>query len=64
MQAYNQSMGIIPNGSDVKIIAIAVDGNGNLFSYFQQLNVNASQTIQVTMLQTTDAQLTTLLNSL
>jgi hypothetical protein len=57
-------MGIIPNGSDVKIIAIAVDGNGNLFSYFQQLNVNASQTIQVTMLQTTDAQLTTLLNSL
>jgi hypothetical protein len=64
MQAYNQSMGIVPNGSDVKIIAIAVDGNGNLFSYFQQLNVNASQTIQVTMLQTTDAQLTTLLNSL
>jgi len=64
MQAYNQSMGIVPNGSDVKIIAIAVDANGNLFSYFQQLNVNASQTIQVTMLQTTDAQLTALLNSL
>jgi hypothetical protein len=64
MQAYNQSMGIIPNGSDVKIIAIAVDANGNLFSYYQQLNVNASQTIQVTMSQTTDAQLTALLNTL
>jgi len=64
MQAYNQSMGIIPNGSDVKIIAIAVDANGNLFSYYQQLNVNASQTIQVTMSQTTDAQLTALLNAL
>jgi hypothetical protein len=64
MQAYNQSMGIIPNSSDVKIIAIAVDANGNLFSYYQQLNVNASQTIQVTMSQTTDAQLTALLNAL
>jgi len=64
MQAYNQSMGIIPNGSGVKIVAIAVDANGNLFSYYQQLNVNASQTIQVTLSQTTDAALTTLLNSL
>jgi hypothetical protein len=64
MQAYNQSMGIIPNGSDVKIIAIAVDANGNLYSYYQQLNVNASQAIQVTMSQTTDAQLTALLNAL
>ena len=64
MQSYNQSLGIIPNGSDVKIIAFAIDGNGSLFSYSQQLNVSASQTIQVTMLQTTDAQLTALLNSL
>jgi hypothetical protein len=64
MQAYNQSMGIIPNGTDVKIIAIAVDGNGGLFSFYQQFNVGASQTIQVTMSQTTDAQLTALLNTL
>ncbi len=64
IQAYNQSMGIIPNGTDVKIIAIAVDGNGGLFSFYQQLIVGASQTIQVTMSQTTDAQLTALLNSL
>ncbi len=64
MQAYNLSMGIIPNGTDVKIIAIAVDGNGNLFSYNQQLIVNASQSIQVTMSQTTDAALTGLLNAL
>ena len=64
MQSYNQSMGIIPNGSDVKVIAIAVDASGNLFSYYQQLNVNASQTIQVTMSQTTDAQLTALMNAL
>ena len=64
MQAYNQSMAIIPNGTDVKIIAIAVDGNGSLFSFSQQVNVTTSQTIQVTMSQTTDAQLTALLNSL
>lgn len=64
MQAYNQSIGIIPNGTDVKIVAIAVDGNGSLFSFSQQLNVTASQTIQVTMSQTTDAQLTALLNAL
>jgi len=64
MQAYNQSMGVIPNGSNVKIIAIGVDAAGVLFSYYQQLNVTASQTIQVTMSQTTDAQLTSLLNSL
>jgi hypothetical protein len=64
IQAYNQSIGIIPNGTDVKIIAIAVDGNGSLFSFYQQLNVTSSQAIQVTMSQTTDAQLTALLNSL
>ncbi|MFM7016669.1 MAG: hypothetical protein ACKOX3_10110 [Bacteroidota bacterium] len=64
LQAYNQSMGIIPNGSNVKIIAIAVDANGGLFSFNQQLVVNNSQTIQVSMSSTTDAQLTALLNSL
>lgn len=64
MQAYNMASGAIPNGSSVKIICIAVDAGGNLFSYEQSKTVNASETIDVTMAATTDAALTTALDGL
>jgi hypothetical protein len=64
MQAYNQSVGIIPNGTAAKVIAIALNSAGTLFSFSQDLTVNGSQTIQVTMSATTDAALTTLLDGL
>ncbi|MGB0886581.1 MAG: hypothetical protein ACPGSL_00550, partial [Vicingaceae bacterium] len=33
MQVYNASSGLIPSGSNVKIIMMAIDTNGDLFSY-------------------------------
>jgi hypothetical protein len=64
MQAYNESLGIIPNGTAAKIIAIAQDAGGSLFSFFQETTINGSQTIDVTLSQTTDSELTALLNGL
>jgi hypothetical protein len=64
MQVYNVVSGSIPDGSAVKIVAIAVDANGNLFSFSQNLTVSSSSQIQVTMSGTTDAALTSLLNAL
>lgn len=64
MQVYNTVSGAIPNGSDVKIIAIASDSGGQLYSFTRTLTVNASQNIDVTMATTSDADLTTLLSSL
>jgi len=64
MQAYNQSMGIIPNGTFTKIIAIAQDAGGNLFSFYNELTVNNSQAVDVTLSQTSDASLTSLLDGL
>ena len=64
MQAYNQSVGVIPNGTAAKVIAIAVNSAGTLFSFTQDLTVNTSQTVQVTMSATSDAVLTALLEGL
>lgn len=64
MQAYNQSLGIIPNGTLTKIVAIAQDSNGNLFSFYNELTVNNSQSINIILNQTSDADLTALLDGL
>lgn len=64
MQVYNLSSKPIPNGSNVKIIAIAVDASGNLFSYDNTKTINSSEQIDITMNATTDAALTTMLDNL
>jgi hypothetical protein len=64
MQVYSLNSGSIPNGSAVKIVCIGVQSSGSLFSYTQNLTVNASQAITVTMAATTDANLTATLNAL
>lgn len=64
MQAYNQSLGIIPNGTLTKIVAIAQDAGGNLFSFYNELTVNNSQTINITLNQISDPELTALLDGL
>ncbi len=64
MQVYNLTTGQIPNGSNVKIIAIGLDGSGNLFSYYQQMTVNSSAPVDIVMSATTDAALTTVLDGL
>ena len=64
MQVYNTVSGLIPNGSSVKIVMMAIDGNNNLFSYTESLTVNGSATIDMSLSQTTDAALTTYLDAL
>lgn len=64
MQVYNTVSGAIPSGSTVKIIAIASDAAGQLYSFNQTLTVTANQNIEVTMAAISDADLTALLNGL
>lgn len=64
MQVYNQASGLIPNGTSVKIVMMAVDASGQLFSYTDSRTVNSSTTIDMSLSQTTDAALTTYLNGL
>lgn len=64
MQVYNKVSGAIPNGSDVKIIAIASDTGGQLYSFNKTVTVNANENIEVTMAAISDADLTALLNGL
>jgi len=64
MQVYNTTSGLIPSGSAVKIIMIAVNGSGDLFSYTESRTVNSSATIDMALSATTDATLTSYLNGL
>jgi hypothetical protein len=64
MQVFGSASGSIPDGSSVKIVAIAVDGSGTLFSFNQNLTMTSSTAVEVTMAATTDANLTALLNGL
>ena len=64
MQAYNMSTGLIPNGSNVKIVMIAIDASGNLFSYNETRTVTASATIDVVLSGITDPNLTAYLDAL
>lgn len=64
MQVNNLTSGSIPNGSSVKIIAIAVDGAGKLYSFSKSQTVTSSDKIEVTMAETTDAALTSALDGL
>jgi hypothetical protein len=64
MQVYNTVSTLIPNGLAVKIIAIGVKSNGDLYSFSQALTVNSVSTINVTLTATTDANLTNALDNL
>lgn len=64
MQVYNMVSGQIPNGTSVKIVLMAQDGSGNLYSYTESRTVNSSATISLSLSQTTDATLTSYLDNL
>ena len=64
MQARNAASGSIPDGSNVKIIAIAFDSNGQLCSFNKSLTVNSIENIEVTMTSITDADLTAFLDGM
>ena len=64
MQVYGLTSGAIPNGTAIKVILMAQDANGQLFSYTESRTVNSNATITVSLTQTTDAALTTHLDAL
>lgn len=64
MQAYNNATTAIPDGSNVKIVAIGVDASGGLHSFYQTQTITSANTVSITLSSTTDAALTTLLTNL
>ncbi len=65
MQVRNLVSDSIPDGAEANIIAIAVKSGINDLYYFNStITVNASQSIDVTMESTTDADLTKVLDNL
>ncbi|HIE15741.1 MAG TPA: hypothetical protein EYP69_02335 [Bacteroidales bacterium] len=64
LQVTNQTSESIPEGSNVKIICIAIDSNMLPYYYYQETTIGSSVSdIEVTMSPTTDAELETLLDN-
>ncbi|HET6225374.1 MAG TPA: hypothetical protein VFF27_03780 [Bacteroidia bacterium] len=63
MEVYNTVSDNIPIGSDIKIVGIGMQGS-TLFSFYDARKLTSSATIDVEMKQTTDVELTTLLDGL
>jgi hypothetical protein len=64
VQGYSQKAASIPSGTSVKIVLMAQDNNGDLFSYTDTKTINGNISIDVTLSKTTDAALTSHLNGL
>lgn len=64
IQAYNQTASGIPNGSSVKIVLMAMDSNGGLFSWTDTRTINSNTSIAVSLSSTTDPALTSHLDNL
>lgn len=64
MQGYSQTVASVPAGTAVEIVLMAMDSNGDLFSYTDSRTINGNTSIDVTLTQTTDAALTAYLNGL
>lgn len=64
MQVYSQISGPLPGGETVKTIGFAQNSGGILFSFDDEFSLSADKTLNVTLTETTDAALTTLLDGL
>jgi hypothetical protein len=64
IKAQGQVLTGIPEGSDAKVIAIAVDGSGNLFHFYQEIVVSSNSSIMVEMSAISDPDLTAILDAL
>lgn len=64
VQGYSQTASGIPNGSSVKIVLMAQDNNGDLFSYTDSRTISSNTSIDISLSSITDAALTTHLNGL
>ena len=65
MQLYSNSASNLPEGENIKIIFLGIDGSNQLFHYFSETTVSSSSnSVDVTMTAISDADLTTLLDNL
>ncbi len=64
VQAYGQTAASIPSGSSVKIVLMAQNSNGDLFSWTDTRTINNNTSIDIVLNTTTDAALTSYLNGL
>lgn len=64
MQVYNMTSASIPVGYSVKIICIGADNNMVPFYFYSTLTTSSSNSVDVEMQQTTDADLDALLSGL
>ena len=64
MQVYNLTSDIIPDGTTIKIVLMAQDATGQLFSYTDVKTMNGSTTMTISLIATTDADLTNYLDAL
>ncbi len=64
IQAYDQETGSIPSGTSLKVIAIAIDASGQLYSYAQALTLSADTDIDVTLVSISETALDAQLDAL
>lgn len=61
IQAYDQKMNPIPDGTKVEILAMAIDASEQLFSFSKTITVSGDESVEVTLSEISDADLTALL---
>ena len=65
VQMYSNNVSNLPEGENIEILFIAIDGSGQLFHYFSETSVSSSSnSINVTMTSISDNDLTAILNDL
>jgi hypothetical protein len=64
MQVYNLVSGDIPNESKVKIIALGIKANGDIYKFYKEITVNKSEEITIKMEASSDTDITSILESL
>lgn len=64
LQKVGNNINGIPDGVFTKVLALALGVNGELFYYYQELEVNGSQTLNISLSPTTDQAFTQLLDGL
>jgi len=63
MQLYSASSPNVPVGEDIKILLVGKNANNQLFYYFNDTIVNPSNSYSITLTQTTETQIDSLLNT-
>jgi hypothetical protein len=64
MQVYGNTSGNVPVGSTVKVLCFALNSSGNMCHFYQEINVTANQTVNVTLTEIAETDLIALMAGL